>query len=107
MFCLSKNCFRYVKGGIRGSIPSLYPQRVISVLLYRSFSIPTNSTGREGAGGRTQLNEVLFHPDAKSVYVHTFGCSHNTSDGEIMKGLLAAGGYNITMNKDNADVWYG
>ena len=49
--------------------------------------------------------EFLYHPDGKSVYVRTFGCSHNMSDGEYMKGLLSQGGYNITLNKEEADVW--
>ena len=51
-------------------------------------------------------SEFLWNPSAKTVYVHTFGCSHNISDGETMKGVLAQGGYNITMKKEEADVWY-
>lgn len=51
-------------------------------------------------------SECFWNPDAKTVYVHTFGCSHNISDGETMKGVLAQGGYNITTNKEEADVWY-
>lgn len=51
-------------------------------------------------------SEFLWNPDAKTVYVHTFGCSHNISDGETMKGVLAQGGYNITTKKEEADVWY-
>lgn len=50
-------------------------------------------------------SEYFHNPDSPSVYVHTFGCSHNMSDGEYMKGLLAAGGYNITNVKEEADVW--
>ena len=50
-------------------------------------------------------NEYFHNPNSPSVYVHTFGCSHNMSDGEYMKGLLAAGGYNITNVKEEADVW--
>jgi len=30
------------------------------------------------------------------VYVKTWGCSHNSSDGEYMAGLLATSGYTIT-----------
>ena len=51
-------------------------------------------------------SECFWNPDAKTVYVRTFGCSHNISDGETMKGVLAQGGYNITTNKEEADVWY-
>lgn len=37
-----------------------------------------------------------FIPGTHSVYVKTWGCSHNNSDGEYMAGLLAACGYTIT-----------
>ena len=36
-----------------------------------------------------------FIPGTQSVYVKTWGCSHNTSDGEYMAGLLAAAGYSV------------
>lgn len=36
-----------------------------------------------------------FIPGAHSVYLKTWGCTHNTSDGEYMAGLLAAKGYAI------------
>ena len=35
-------------------------------------------------------------PGVGSVYVKTWGCAHNTSDGEYMAGLLADYGYRIT-----------
>lgn len=34
-------------------------------------------------------------PGTQNVYVKTWGCSHNNSDGEYMAGQLAAYGYNI------------
>jgi threonylcarbamoyladenosine tRNA methylthiotransferase CDKAL1 len=37
-----------------------------------------------------------FIPGTQSVYLKTWGCSHNTSDGEYMAGMLAAAGYTIT-----------
>ena len=36
-----------------------------------------------------------FVPGTHSVYVKTWGCTHNTSDGEYMAGLLAEKGYTI------------
>ncbi len=36
-----------------------------------------------------------FVPGTQSVYIKTWGCSHNNSDGEYMAGLLAEGGYTI------------
>ena len=35
-------------------------------------------------------------PGVGSIYVKTWGCSHNHSDGEYMAGQLAAYGYHIT-----------
>jgi len=40
-----------------------------------------------------------------SVFVKTWGCAHNSSDSEYMAGQLAAQGYNITQDKDSADLW--
>lgn len=46
-----------------------------------------------------------FVPGTQSVYIKTWGCSHNNSDGEYMAGLLAASGYSITDNPLEADLW--
>lgn len=37
-----------------------------------------------------------FVPGTQSVYLKTWGCTHNTSDGEYMAGMLSAAGYSIT-----------
>lgn len=34
-------------------------------------------------------------PGTQSVFVKTWGCAHNSSDGEYMAGQLAAYGYQI------------
>ena len=39
------------------------------------------------------------------VYVKTWGCAHNSSDSEYMAGQLAAQGYTITQDKEEASVW--
>jgi len=44
-------------------------------------------------------------PGTQSVYVKTWGCTHNNSDGEYMAGQLAAFGYNIVDDKMKADLW--
>lgn len=36
-----------------------------------------------------------FIPGRHLIYIKTWGCTHNTSDGEYMAGLLAASGYFI------------
>jgi tRNA-2-methylthio-N6-dimethylallyladenosine synthase len=47
------------------------------------------------------------HPEAdapKKAYVETYGCQMNISDGELMQGILAAQGYEITNTPDDADI---
>lgn len=44
-------------------------------------------------------------PGTQSVYVKTWGCSHNSSDSEYMAGQLAAYGYTITEDRSAADLW--
>ena len=40
----------------------------------------------------------------KRVYVETYGCQMNISDGELMEGVLAAHGYEISADPEQADV---
>src|SRR5689334_10299807 len=40
----------------------------------------------------------------KRAYVETYGCQMNVSDGELMQGILAAGGYDIASSPEEADV---
>ena len=39
--------------------------------------------------------EQCFLPGQAKIYVKTWGCSHNVSDGEYMSGQLAAQGYTV------------
>lgn len=51
---------------------------------------------------------VSFLPGQATIFVKTWGCGHNNSDGEYMAGLLAEHGYTIVLNdadKDIADLW--
>uniref|UniRef100_A0A453C0F3 Uncharacterized protein n=1 Tax=Aegilops tauschii subsp. strangulata TaxID=200361 RepID=A0A453C0F3_AEGTS len=41
----------------------------------------------------------------RTIYVKTFGCSHNQSDSEYMSGQLSAFGYAITEEPEGADLW--
>ena len=56
----------------------------------------------------TKMNSV--HPDEKvhsdsiipgtqSIYIKTWGCTHNNSDSEYMAGQLAAFGYKVTTSQ--------
>ncbi|EDO40392.1 predicted protein [Nematostella vectensis] len=44
-------------------------------------------------------------PGTQTIYVRTWGCSHNNSDSEYMAGQLAAYGYKITDDEQCADLW--
>ncbi|XP_029446615.1 threonylcarbamoyladenosine tRNA methylthiotransferase [Rhinatrema bivittatum] len=44
-------------------------------------------------------------PGVQKIWVRTWGCSHNNSDGEYMAGQLAAYGYKITESPEEADLW--
>ena len=44
-------------------------------------------------------------PGDATVFVHTFGCGHNVSDGEYMAGQLVEGGYRVTDNFSAADCY--
>lgn len=44
-------------------------------------------------------------PGTQTIYVKTWGCTHNSSDTEYMAGQLVAYGYNLTGDKLKADLW--
>lgn len=43
-------------------------------------------------------------PGTADVYVHTYGCAHNASDGEYMQGILVKFGYSLVDTWEAADV---
>jgi tRNA-2-methylthio-N6-dimethylallyladenosine synthase len=45
-----------------------------------------------------------IHGTRRTAYVETYGCQMNVSDGELMQGILAAGGYDIVATPEQADV---
>lgn len=53
-------------------------------------------------------DDDYFLPGKASIFVKTWGCGHNNSDGEYMAGLLVAQGYTVILDeasKDSADLW--
>ncbi|PAV62531.1 hypothetical protein WR25_00158 [Diploscapter pachys] len=46
-----------------------------------------------------------FVPGTKKIWIKTWGCSHNASDTEYMAGLISQAGYNLTENREQADLW--
>jgi threonylcarbamoyladenosine tRNA methylthiotransferase CDKAL1 len=59
--------------------------------------------------GKKQRNEGSCDdktvPGTQTLWIKTYGCSHNVSDGEYMQGILQAYGYNFTDKKEDADLW--
>nr|XP_009687067.1 PREDICTED: threonylcarbamoyladenosine tRNA methylthiotransferase [Struthio camelus australis] len=51
------------------------------------------------------MSPRIIIPGAQKIWIRTWGCSHNNSDGEYMAGQLAAYGYKITENSAEADLW--
>ncbi|XBI92368.1 hypothetical protein VPH35_029445 [Triticum aestivum] len=54
---------------------------------------------------QTQAQPDARIPGTQTIYVKTFGCSHNQSDSEYMSGQLSAFGYAITEEPEGADLW--
>ncbi len=46
----------------------------------------------------------MIQRSRKRLYVETYGCQMNISDGELMEGVLAAHGYEISADPEQADV---
>lgn len=66
----------------------------------RAYTRPENKVLPRALRRKKRPREDLsqcdsFIPGSHLVYIKTWGCSHNTSDGEYMAGLLAASGYCI------------
>ncbi|XP_012252342.2 threonylcarbamoyladenosine tRNA methylthiotransferase [Athalia rosae] len=51
----------------------------------------------------TNLSSII--PGTQTIYIKTWGCTHNSSDSEYMAGQLASYGYNLTSTKEVADLW--
>jgi threonylcarbamoyladenosine tRNA methylthiotransferase CDKAL1 len=70
---------------------------------------PLTGVGRKSMIRKTTDTVVPppMQPFEASVWVKTFGCSHNVSDGEYMSGLLHQYGFNLVddANRDSASAW--
>ncbi|GAB4861454.1 hypothetical protein Ancab_036656 [Ancistrocladus abbreviatus] len=49
--------------------------------------------------------QSLKIPGTQTIYIKTFGCSHNQSDSEYMAGQLSAYGYALSDDPEEADLW--
>ena len=59
----------------------------------------------ENKADQVGLKEEVRVPGTGSVFVKTWGCAHNSSDSEYMAGQLAAEGYTMAANPEDADLW--
>ncbi|CAN6678693.1 unnamed protein product [Malus baccata var. baccata] len=69
-----------------------------------------NPNGRNTNKKLSQIQDPLAPlspkvPGTQTIYIKTFGCSHNQSDSEYMAGQLSAFGYPLSDNPEEADLW--
>ncbi|KAL6184354.1 hypothetical protein ACLB2K_045756 [Fragaria x ananassa] len=69
-----------------------------------------NLNGNSNSNGLSQIKHPLAPlspkvPGSETIYIKTFGCSHNQSDSEYMAGQLSAFGYSLSDNPEDADLW--
>lgn len=69
----------------------------------RSIVPRARKNKQQPVGEELQADSVI--PGTQKVWVRTWGCSHNNSDGEYMAGQLASSGYKITEDSSDADLW--
>ncbi|KAI9024693.1 hypothetical protein DFJ74DRAFT_52129 [Hyaloraphidium curvatum] len=70
--------------------------------------VPSMDAGSE-APGKEIGSGTYFLPGRATIYVKTYGCSHNRSDSEVMAGLLSREGYDVVLDDDegreDSDLW--
>lgn len=81
-----------------------------SLMANKSYIVPKSTKKRsqkqiikESLEAITQDPAII--PGVASIYVKTWGCTHNSSDSEYMAGQLASYGYQITENPEDAHLW--
>ncbi|KAF8405803.1 hypothetical protein HHK36_007880 [Tetracentron sinense] len=70
----------------------------------------TPKKNKPNTNNRPQIQDLHTHrspeiPGTQTIYMKTFGCSHNQSDSEYMAGQLSAFGYALSDNPEEADLW--
>ena len=61
---------------------------------------------KRAAGHADDVDEISNKiPGTQKIWIKTYGCSHNVSDGEYMEGMLSHYGYRITNDEKDADLW--
>ncbi len=76
--------------------------------------LPRVKVARGGGGRRRRgrrhgdTHTAATVPGTQTIWLKTFGCAHNVSDGEYMQGMLGAYGYRFVgpARRDEADLWF-
>lgn len=74
----------------------------------KSFIVPKKTLKKilaETNGGEHIAQKNGNAPGIASIYVKTWGCTHNSSDSEYMAGQLAAYGYNLVGKILRKKLW--
>lgn len=53
----------------------------------------------------SSISTTTSLPGTQTIWIKTYGCSHNVSDSEYMQGVLASYGYRFTPNAEEAQLW--
>ena len=82
-------------------------KRVTTRSASKSKPDATDDGSLAGACGATADATKSCIPGKQSIYVKTYGCSHNSSDSEYMCGLLEQYGYTLVSESEReaADLW--
>ncbi|KAF8025521.1 hypothetical protein BT93_F2376 [Corymbia citriodora subsp. variegata] len=95
-------------GGLGGGAPPGFrlPLTAVGVKPKRSRGRPDKS----GDEKRSLIKDSVASrssniPGTQTIYIKTFGCSHNQSDSEYMAGQLSAFGYCLSDDPEEADLW--
>ncbi|KAG5233192.1 threonylcarbamoyladenosine tRNA methylthiotransferase [Salix suchowensis] len=75
------------------------------------FRLPLNAVGvnlkknknKPARQSETPISSKI--PGTQTIYIKTFGCSHNQSDSEYMAGQLSSFGYSLSDSPEEADLW--
>eukprot|EP00921_Rhytidocystis_pertsovi_P022401 GHVQ01035790.1.p1 GENE.GHVQ01035790.1~~GHVQ01035790.1.p1 ORF type:complete len:455 (-),score=22.19 GHVQ01035790.1:4490-5854(-) len=91
---------------ISNSFQESRPTRVLvqQKRLSKREGIPKSVGFRDSSANDSIAEFQTCIPGSQSVYVKTFGCSHNTSDAEFMMGQLSAYGFKLVDNMEEADA---
>ena len=102
---------------VRAPRPSVVMPKVTLIKGNKRGSNNKNNRSISNIGSseeETKINTGMYNdtqvggyvPGTETIWMKTFGCAHNVSDGEYMQGMLASYGYTFTETPGDADLWF-